>query len=118
MAKRKAKERKGNEPGAPSAPEAVPVTIVTTSTDDTPSYYCNFAETVYSAHEMAINFVRVPTKLTAMQVEEMTGGGKLNLEPNVQVFFPPTLLPGLVRALSVLRENFERQFGAIREDET
>ena len=69
--------------------------IVADPTDDTPSYYCNFVETVCSPHEMALNFVRVPTKLTAAQTEEAKGG-TLNLEPAVQVFFAPTLLPALV----------------------
>ena len=105
----------GVSPGPKETPPTTSLKIMADPTDDTPSYYCNFVETVCSPHEMALNFVRVPTKLTAAQTEEAKGG-TLNLEPAVQVFFAPTLLPALVRALTVLRENFERQFGAIRED--
>ena len=115
MGKQKEKPMEEVSPRLEERPPTTSLRIVAGPTEDTPSYYCNFVETVCSPHEMALNFVRVPTKLTAAQTEEAKGG-TLNLEPAVQVFFAPTLLPALVRALTALRENFERQFGAIRED--
>jgi hypothetical protein len=85
--------KRGRPEGGVSEP-ITPVKIVVDPTDDTPSYYSNYAETAIAQHDLALNFVRVPTKISAARTEELKRSGELKLEPAVQVFFAPSHLVG------------------------
>jgi hypothetical protein len=103
------------------------VAIVVNPTDDTPSFYSNYAEVSFNQHEIRIFFVKTPTKLDSQRLEEAKSGrlvldpmaqvlsGRLVLDPMAQVLIAPTLLPGLIRALQVARDEYEKAFGVIRE---
>jgi hypothetical protein len=95
----------------PERQETLAVRIAAEPNEATPSYYVNFAEVSIGAHEFAISFVRVPTKFNSALVEEAKTG-PLKLEPAVQVIFAPSLMPGLIRALTSVKEQYEKQRGS------
>ncbi len=94
MATREAKAAKATRKAdAASRPKVLPIRVVVDPTEDTPSYYTNYAEAALSAHELAISFARVPTKMSVEQTRKWDRG-EIRLEPMVQVIFAPTLFPG------------------------
>jgi hypothetical protein len=95
-------------------PTQLAVTVVANPTDDTPSFYSNYAEASFNQHEIGLFFIKTPTKLDIQRLEEAKSG-KLVLEPLAQVLIAPTLLPGLIRALQTVREEYEKAFGVIRD---
>jgi hypothetical protein len=83
-------------------------------TDEMAVYYANYAEASFAQHECLISFARVPTKMSIARSEEAKTG-TIKLEPLVQVIIPPTLVPGLIRALSTVKEGYERLIGPIND---
>src|SRR5437867_1938549 len=88
----------------------LPVKISVEITENTPSFYVNYAEVSFAAHELALSLVRVPTKLSGTKADEAKTG-VLRCESVVQVLFAPTLLPGLIRALTTTKESYEETIG-------
>lgn len=84
-------------------------------TDDTPVYYVNYAEVTHSAHDFALLLGRTPAKPDAMQIEELQETGDIRTEAMLQILLPTTILPGLMRALTLQREHYEARFGPIRD---
>jgi hypothetical protein len=108
--------KKKRKPGTGPQATVLPIKVAVEPTDDTPTYYANYAEVNLAAHEFALSFVRVPTKLGTGRTADVQESGSLELEPVVQVLFAPTLLPGLVRALTTMRAAYEERFGPIRDE--
>jgi hypothetical protein len=96
-----------------SAPPAqsVRLRVAVEATESTPAYYANYLEVAISANEFALSAVRVPTKPNQAVIQS----GELRLEPAVQLLIPPTVVPGLIRALTTQRNNYESQFGPIKD---
>jgi len=92
----------------------VPVTVVIDPVDESAAYYANYAEVSLAQYDCILSFVRVPTKLSLARSEEAKSG-TLKFEPLVQVILPPTLIPGLIRALMTTKEAFEKISGPIKE---
>jgi hypothetical protein len=111
---RKKARKVAADPDAKPDGEQLSAKIFVEPSDDTPSFYVNFAEASFAAHEMALSFLRIPTKLSPAKVEEAKGG-VLRYEPVAQVIFAPTLLPGLIRALTTIKDGYEKTFGPVRE---
>jgi hypothetical protein len=82
--------------------------------EETPFFYVNYAEAGFAAHEIALSFVRIPTKLSSAKVDEAKGG-ILRCEATAHVLFAPTLLPGLIRSLTTIKESYEKTFGPVKE---
>lgn len=101
---------------AASEPERVPIRVVVDPSDELAVYYANYAEASFAQHECLISFARVPTKMNVARTEEAKGG-TLKLEPLVQVMIPPTLLPGLIRALLITKDGYEKIMGPINDPE-
>ena len=95
-------------------PQRLPIRVIVDAPDELAVYYANYAEASAGHHECLISFARVPTKLSVARTEEAKGG-TLRLEPLVQVMIPPTLLPGLIRALSITKEGYEKLVGLIHD---
>jgi len=117
MATKAAKDAKAALKTAREAEQGRPlaVRVVVDPTDDTPSYYVNYAEAAMAVHELALSFLRVPTKMGVARSEEIKTSGLIRMEPAVQVVFAPTLLPGLIRALTTIKGKYEEKFGQIKE---
>jgi hypothetical protein len=76
--------------------------------------YSNYAEVSSALHEFQILFALVPTKPNAEQISEMRAGS-LKLDAQVQILLPPTIIPGLIRALMTTKEQYEALAGPIKE---
>jgi hypothetical protein len=108
--------RRTRAQGSPTAgsPESRALaTISTQAGEETYTYYSNHAEVAYLAHEFAILFARIPTKLPPDKIEEVMGGN-LNLTAEVQILIPTTLINGLIQALTRQKAAYEEQHGAIQ----
>jgi hypothetical protein len=104
---------------APASKKAeIAVRIVVEATQDTPAYYVNHAEVVLGMHELAIWFARLPTKPSREETEEARRSGEIVVDPEFQILFPPTMLPGLISALEQTKENYEAMFGPIGKSES
>ncbi len=112
MARAKRKKVARAEPKA-----ELSVRIVVEADRDTPTYYVNHAEVAVGLHELAIWFARLPTKPSRDETEEAQRTGEIVVEPEFQILFPPTLLPGLIEALETTQKTFETLFGPIRKKE-
>ena len=103
-------------PSSPSSPPSPPVQNiqirpVIEATDNTPVFYANYLEVSISPNEFALSAVRIPTKPTQATLDS----GEIRMEPSVQIIIPPMVIPGLIRALSTQRDNYESQFGPIND---
>jgi hypothetical protein len=93
-------------------PVAIPVTISLEYTGE--PLYANFAEVSSAQHEFQIGFGLLPTKPNAEQMEQVNGG-TMRLNALVQILLPPTLIPGLIKALTTTKEQYEAVLGPIKE---
>jgi len=89
--------------------DVLPVRIVVDPTEETPVYYANHAEVSLSPHEISVSFVRVPSKLSSSRTKDAQVSGSLTFEPTVQVVIPPTLLPGLIKAMTITKDQYEEK---------
>ena len=80
----------------------------------TPIHYMNYAEISHGAHDFVMSAVRVPAKFSSIRRSELANTGILNLEPEVQITFPPTLMPSLIEALQKQLEKFEAKKPAVK----
>jgi hypothetical protein len=59
-------------------------------------------------------FALAPTKPSAEQIKQAESG-IVELDALVQILLPPTLIPGLIKALVTTKEQHEALFGPIKE---
>ena len=117
LSARAGKATKSAKAAKVSRPDAQkPVKIRLEALPDAPTYYANFVEISHTAHEFMLSTARVPTKLPEPLKQEAVNKGELVLTPELQIVIAPTVLPGLIRALKIQRESYEKKFGEIRED--
>ena len=110
MASKKKSAKKG-EADAPSAPIGLKVALEPSGDQ----FYANFAEVAAAQHEFQISFALVPAKLTAEKIETIKNGSPLSVDAIVQIMLPPTIIPGLIRALTITKEQFEAIAGPIKD---
>jgi hypothetical protein len=106
--------KKTKKSAIPEGPAAAQVRIVVDVSEDTPTYYANYVEATFGAHDCALSFVRVPAKLSAERIAELKEGS-LTVEASVQITLPPTLIPSLIHALTITKDHYEAQIGPILE---
>jgi hypothetical protein len=104
--------KKKAPPKSPAVAKPVAITVALEPNGE--QFYANFAEVTTGQHEFQISFALVPTKPTAKGIEAMKTG-VLSLDAMVQVMVPPTLIPGLIRALTTTKEQHEAMVGPIKE---
>ena len=107
---------RATDPGIPSAPqpEVLTPSITTQVSEETFTYYANFAEVAAIPHDFAILFARTPAKLSSEKMEEARAGN-LTLTCDVQILLPITLIDGLIRALTAQKAGYEQRYGTIHE---
>jgi len=82
------------------------------STDDD-ALYANYMEVSHSKYEFMLTVARLPVKPSARTMELAKERREIVVEPKVQVIFPPQLIIGLIKALEIQQETYERLFGKI-----
>lgn len=105
----RAKKAKTRTPEPPSL-KAVKV-VVEPSGDPV---YANFAEVSAAQHEFQISFALTPSKPNP-EILEQAKAGEIHLEALVQILLPPTIIPGLIKALITTKEQYEAMIGPIKE---
>ena len=116
MAK-KSNPRKQLRANARKTPAPIEIKVQLEATPDVPVYYANYVEVGHSPHEFALNVARVPTKIGAERLAEITKSGIISLSPEVQLLLPPTVIPSLIFALQKQLALYETNFGKIRTGE-
>jgi len=105
---------------SPKAPKAefASVKISLEASDSTATFYVNNAEVGHTPHDFTLACGKLRAKLSPSEYTAAKESGRLTVEATVQITFPPTLLPGLIRALTTQRELYEKRFGAIKDDDS
>lgn len=93
--------------GAPTA--TVRVTVY--PSEGTATFYANHAEITATQHDFTLLFTQVPAKPGAEDFESARLTGELRVPASVQLTIPTSLMAGLVRALTMQKELYEKQYG-------
>src|SRR6266404_5719689 len=109
MAKKQAKS------GPPNIVQVAQVRVILNDSDDISTYYVNFVEVSAGMHDFALTLAKLPGRLSPEKASEVTASGVLRVEPTLQIVFPPTLVPGLINALTLQKAMFEKQHGPIAD---
>jgi hypothetical protein len=88
------------------------VRVVVEPGEGTPVFYINYAEVGHTANDFALLGARVPAKPTRDQIEQAKSSGVLPVEADVLLVIPPTVIPGLIRALSGQQAKYEEEVGS------
>lgn len=89
--------------------------IVLDPSDDTHSIYANYAEVSHGQYEIGISFAHLPTKIGSSHIAAVEDG-KLKWNPSLHVSLPPAIVRGLIRALEVQLDMYEKRFGTKSTD--
>jgi hypothetical protein len=84
--------------------------IVLDSIENAPVYYVNHIEVANSPQDFSLICARLPAKISKEKIEEVKQTGTLTVEPDVQIVIPTTLVPGLIKALTIQKEAYESMF--------
>jgi hypothetical protein len=101
----------------PKSPTSVAVKVVLDVSDDTPSYYVNVLEIAHSRHDFSLVAARVPAKTSVQKLELAKQTGEMRVEPERQLVVPPTVIPSLIRALTIQRASYEQKYGVLPDEE-
>jgi hypothetical protein len=97
---------------APAQPLLQPLRVILEPTDA--PVYANYAEVSASQHEFQISFALTPSKPSPQALEEAKSGS-IHLDTIVQILLPATLIPGLIKALTTTKDQYETITGPIKE---
>jgi hypothetical protein len=70
--------------------------------------YTNFVEVVQTAHDFTMTGAQMPVKLSEEQLMVAGEGKRLPIEADFQITFPVSLLVGLIDALMLQKEAYEK----------
>ena len=94
-------------------PNILEVNPIVEVLETTPFYYANFAEVSHSPNEFALSFARMPVKPSAAAIAEARASGTFTLEASVHIVFPLNLIDGLIKALEIQKQSYEKNTGMI-----
>lgn len=94
------------------APEQVELRIIIDPNDMAPMYYVNYIEAANTVNDFSLIGVRLPPKLSEEKRREFIAKKELHVEPDVVLTFPTSMVPGLIRALTTQKENYEKTIGS------
>lgn len=77
---------------------------------DAPIVYGNYVEVTHSPHDFLLSIARVPAKLPRLDPGR-DGIIEVPVEAQAQVVLPPTVIPGLIRALLSQQRSYEHMYG-------
>jgi hypothetical protein len=104
---------------AANPPQATPATTIAraslVTTDGTATFYVNNVEIGHSAYDFSVTCAKLPVKFPPAEMARIAETGEAVLEAVVQILLPTSLIPGLIKALTIQKEMYERQFGEIRD---
>ena len=80
----------------------------------TPFFYVNCFEVSSSANDFSLSGTRMPVKLSEEQKEDVRDGG-VTFPADLQIIFPPRVMPALIKALT---SQFEAHKAAVANTDT
>jgi len=98
---------------ASDKPKFAQVRIVLNEVADVPSYYVNYAEVSQGMHDFSIHVARMPSRFSPDVAAAAAKEGVLRIDPMLQLVVPPTIIPGLIKALELQKAMYEKQHGEI-----
>jgi hypothetical protein len=107
------KKRQAKQYEAAPAKPHVTTKIEMVQPETASAYYSNYIEVTHSEYEFALSFAKLPTKLRPQQLLDVKAGQPLLIEPLLQVEVPTRLIKGLIRALTLQVEIYEKRYSAI-----
>lgn len=81
--------------------------------ENTATYYVNNVEVSHTPFDFAISWAKIPTKLSTVELETVKSTGNVSLDAMVVLTVPPAVIPGLIRALMIQKEMYEKTVGQI-----
>jgi hypothetical protein len=109
-----AKKPKQNHPDSAASQQSGVIEISSIRlepSESTSVYYVNHIEVATTPQDFSVICGRLPGKLSATKLEEIKEAGALVIEPDVQIVVPVTLVPGLIRILTLQKELYEKIYG-------
>lgn len=100
-------------------PKPTTLRIQVEAPSDLPFHYANYIGVSHSKNEFALSIARIPTLFNSARLKEIKDKGVLDIEPDLQIVIPTTVIRGLIRALEIQLGLYETNFGKIekrRED--
>lgn len=79
--------------------------------DSVPEYYVNFVDVSHGPFDIGLLLGRLPTKLSAEEMENAQTSGQLVRRPVAEVIMTPDVARGLIKALSEQVQKYEKSFG-------
>ena len=110
-----ARAQRGSKTNAREVPTAISIKAVVDLSEEAPVFYVNYAELTHTSHEFSLVGIRMPSKPTEAQIESIAENGELRVSGLFQILLPPTMIPGLIRALTAQRNAYEARFGPIHD---
>jgi hypothetical protein len=89
--------------------------VVMKVTKDLPTYYIDHVEVGSGIHDFSLIVAKLPGRFTAEELSAAATTGELEVEPLLQLYLPPTLIPALIKALNTQKDAFEEMQGPIRD---
>jgi hypothetical protein len=99
----------------PPTPQIASVRVIIKDDEDVPTYYINYAEVSMGMHDCSLTAAKIPNRIPPSSQSAIIESGELRVEPLLQLVFPPTVIPGLIKALTLQKEIYEKFNGEIRE---
>lgn len=97
---------------APPEPEQVEMRIVVDPSEAAPVHYVNYMEVANTTNDFSLLCVRLPPKISDEKRQQFMATKELHVEPDVVLTFPTSIVPGLIRALTTQKENYEKAIGS------
>lgn len=91
--------------------DGLPVRIVIDVRHDTPRHYINYAEINSTPHEFTFLAGRIPAKFSSDQLQCAKESSTVIIPADIEILIPPSLIPGLIRALATQKDLYERKYG-------
>jgi len=76
---------------------------------DTPSYYVNYMAVGHTDHDFTISAARIPAFLTPERKAHAQKKGIIFQEATLQLVIPPTIIKGLIKALTTQMDTYEKK---------
>jgi hypothetical protein len=95
--------------------EALAVKVVVRPVEHLETFYINYAEVGHSPHEFYILGGKLPIKPSRAEIEAAAETKELQIDATVQLMLPPTMISGLIRALTEQRAKYEKMIGPITD---
>jgi hypothetical protein len=98
-----------NSETKPSAKKAGGIRVAVDIPDGTPAFYANYLEIGHTKWDFCLIVARLPAKPNSAKLAEIQSTGVISWPAELTINFPPAVIPGLIRALTIQKEKYEKE---------